>query len=490
MCASPVRRENQIVRLGLYFTSNRQGEVEPCGCQVNQIGGLSRMKSYLEMDAINRPGEKPLFVDSGDTFFSSSILPKGRVPYEMDRARLISQAYRKFGVEYFGPGERDFAAGVKGLRELEDLSGAQFISSNLADTAGVWLFKRYVVISKNGLKIGLFSLADENAFSDIKEVKPKPYRDVVQSMINEMKGQGAEVLILLSHLGLNLDREVANDFKPDIIVGSHSMDALSKPLWVGKTLIVQPHHEGQQIGVLDYSPQESEKSTLRLVDLGSEYDRPNEVASLVDSFREKVRSLGIETSNQIIETTAERPFVAHPYQCRSCHQKQYDFWEKTKHSSAYLVLYSKNQHFDPECISCHSLGFQSAGGFFRIAEPLVVAGPHLPKTPFVEELMKKVFIGEKAHVALDSRKEPKRFAGLQKRYIREIRSLEERDKIQKLYIGVQCEHCHGNRQGHPAVPVRKGVSEASCRVCHSPPNDEDFDFKSVKRVGCPRSKKL
>src|SRR5207253_680147 len=111
-------------------------------------------------------------------------------------------------------------------------------------------------------------------------------------------------------------------------------------------------------------------------------------------------------------------------------------------------LYAKNQHFDPECIGCHSLGFEQPGGFDKIAKPIVLEKP--PKqakgTTFVEDLMKRVFKGDKKG-ALDSRTDPARYAALKKRYHEQVHALEKKDNLKRIYIGVQCEHCHGNRAG-------------------------------------------
>ena len=70
-----------------------------------------------------------------------------------------------------------------------------------------------------------------------------------------------------------------------------------------------------------------------------------------------------------------RPYVANASQCRSCHEEQYQFWSKTKHAAAYLVLFSKQSHFDWECMGCHSVGFGKPEGFSRIAHPLILEDP-------------------------------------------------------------------------------------------------------------------
>jgi hypothetical protein len=186
---------------------------------------------------------------------------------------------------------------------------------------------------------------------------------------------------------------------------------------------------------------------------------------------------------------ADHPYVAHAYQCRGCHEPQYDFWAKTKHAAAYLVLFAKDAHFNWECIGCHSVGFEDPGGFSRIAHPIVLDDlTKDPKDkPFVETLMKKVFGDELKKGPLDSRVQPARFEKLHRRYDEEIKKLEQAGQIKKLYIGVQCENCHGNRDEHVrlSVPGQKRVKESTCRTCHAPPNAPNFTADMIPKVACP-----
>ena len=179
-------------------------------------------------------------------------------------------------------------------------------------------------------------------------------------------------------------------------------------------------------------------------------------------------------------------FVANPLVCKKCHQAQYDFWETTKHSSAYLVLYSKNQHFDPSCVGCHTLGFRESGGFQAITRPAMTTAPGNPKKPWVESLMEEVFEGDN-HTALDSRKDPARYSKLAKRYHETVNAKLAGGTVSQSFISVQCEHCHGSRVEH--IKTRKrGVrfNVNTCRSCHRPPNAPKFDVAKLKSQSCPK----
>lgn len=180
-------------------------------------------------------------------------------------------------------------------------------------------------------------------------------------------------------------------------------------------------------------------------------------------------------------------FVANPNLCKNCHTKQYDFWEKTPHSSAYLILYSKNEHINPECITCHTLGYQKSEGFDKILKPIVLISS--PPKLGVEEIMKVVFPNEKSKESLSFKNHPEEYKKLHKKYWDEINRLYVEKKILKNFLGVQCEHCHGNREEHikKAGLKLKIIAKNQCVQCHTPPNAEPVSKKMVKEMSCPKN---
>jgi hypothetical protein len=480
--------------LRFYYTANRQGEIDPCGCPTTeQNGGINRMAAFLAAAKYNP--ETAFFGDAGDTFFSNPSLLPTRKASELGKSKVIAAAYREMGVQIFSPGERDFANGVDGLKALQAESGVTFISANLKNADGSPIFPAYLLVKKQGLKIGVVGLADPNLFQapypTVVGVRADPPAPALTAALKALHEQGADVIVLLSHLGLSGDREIAKVEGIDLIIGAHSLDSLDPPQKVGNTWIVQPMYQGEQIGYLDFDLSARRFTAARLVDLGRDWDRENKVSQLVSAYKQKRHDAVLdEVPVRRAATRVSNAFVAHPESCRGCHAKQYDFWETTKHASAYLALYAKDEHFNPECIGCHSLGYGQKGGYSSIVAPIAIKGKpafHKGTVPFIEKIMKSVFAEDTG--ALDSRLQPERFSRLQHRYLDEIHRLETEGKVEHLYAGVQCENCHGNLNGHPADhrPVAK-IVEKTCRGCHRPPQAPGFNFEMVKIVGCPAGK--
>ena len=128
--------------------------------------------------------------------------------------------------------------------------------------------------------------------------------------------------------------------------------------------------------------------------------------------------------------------------CQSCHEKSYDIWKKSLHSHAYETLQKLDppRNFDPECVSCHVVGWNPTEFF-----------PY--ETGFVSK-----------------------------------------QKTPQL-MNTGCEDCHGPGEKHCAVElagseelkqkyrkaavITKAESEKQlCLTCHDIDNSPDFDFKA------------
>ena len=63
-----------------------------------------------------------------------------------------------------------------------------------------------------------------------------------------------------------------------------------------------------------------------------------------------------------------------PDECRKCHTKQYESWQKSPHFRSHEILLKRRKHTAPECLRCHTTGFGEASGFVDAdSTPLVAA---------------------------------------------------------------------------------------------------------------------
>ena len=49
--------------------------------------------------------------------------------------------------------------------------------------------------------------------------------------------------------------------------------------------------------------------------------------------------------------------------CKTCHVAEHEKWSTSKHSRAWEALEGVNKIFDPNCVGCHSVGYEKPGGY-------------------------------------------------------------------------------------------------------------------------------
>jgi sulfur-oxidizing protein SoxB len=74
----------------------------------------------------------------------------------------------------------------------------------------------------------------------------------LQKLVDEVRGKGAQVVVLLSHNGLEVDQKLASRVRGlDAILGGHTHDGIPAPFVVGRTLVTNAGSNGKFLGVLD-----------------------------------------------------------------------------------------------------------------------------------------------------------------------------------------------------------------------------------------------
>jgi len=108
---------------------------------------------------------------------------------------------------------------------------------------------------ENGLKVGVFGIVGKDAIlamGDSGDVQFLDQHEAARQAADELKEQGADVIVAISHSGVDEDRELAQEVPGiDIIVGGHCHTALYEPVLQGTTIIVQAGSLGMYLGQLE-----------------------------------------------------------------------------------------------------------------------------------------------------------------------------------------------------------------------------------------------
>lgn len=237
------------------------------------IGGFARIASIIEKEK-QTAGGTVLVVDAGD--FLMGTLFQALEPFNGFQLRLM----KYIGYDAVAVGNHEFDFGPGRLADIINasagngaippvlLSNAVFSEEDPADDKLAELFsngrmQRKLIIERDGLKIGFFSLmgivADENAafappVTFAKQIK------TAAAMVEELRSEGCHLVICLSHSGVSKDKKgfyggedalLAAKVKGiDVIISGHTHTKLEKPVIVNGVLIVQTGAYGQNVGKL------------------------------------------------------------------------------------------------------------------------------------------------------------------------------------------------------------------------------------------------
>ncbi len=159
--------------------------------------------------------------------------------------------------------------------------------------------------------------------------------DELQKQVEEARSEGADLVVLLSHNGFDIDHKMAGRVKGiDVILTSHTHDALPEPVRVGQTLLIATGAYGKFISRLDLDVREKRVQGFRhrLIPIFSDAIAPDaEMAALIAKHRAPTRKTSSACSHapRVCSTGAAisraRSMMSSPMRCWRCAMRKSRF---------------------------------------------------------------------------------------------------------------------------------------------------------------------
>jgi 2',3'-cyclic-nucleotide 2'-phosphodiesterase (5'-nucleotidase family) len=217
------------------------------------VSGAAYLAHMVQEERSKNP-EGTLLLSAGDMFQGTPVsnLFKGMPVIEV-------MNYLEFDAMAIGNHEFDW--GMDAFRNLLASSRFPFLSANIKDKSGKYLpgVKPFIIVSKKNVKIAVIGVTTPEVMYSTKPGNIEGFRvyrpeNILPELIRTVKEEGAHIIIVLSHLGLDADRELAQRVPGiHVIVGGHSHTAIKKPVIIGDTIILQAGHYGLYLGVFEFS---------------------------------------------------------------------------------------------------------------------------------------------------------------------------------------------------------------------------------------------
>ena len=474
-------------KLHLVFSHNISGETHPCGCRQFPLGGLPQV--YGLFQDLKTTGEL-VYVDTGDTFFPSSNIPKSMHDSLSFAANNLALGLEMIGLNYIVPGDQDFAMGMNFLKNMANERKFDFLISNLKDESTI-KHKNYVLIERDRAKIFIVGLVNPEAiFTEEKELF-KNIENSMQDALNEITKAGFDPnnkfhrLIVLSHSGFDIDEKFAEKFPQiDWIIGSHSQSFLRFSRDVGNVKIVQTLSKNHYVGdiTIDLLANE-DNDTYFLHEIRDELSKkanPNPMVNFINDHKSKMNEL--QMKEQMVMTSAVEPTpnkhtkIKTAASCIECHKAQVDFWQSTPHSLAYATLMNVKEQNNLDCVRCHSVGLNDPRGF-QAAKNIVQFKDH----PIID-------YWNKAHALSSKIKSVRKLNSAEIKVIsKKWMEIDKKSNVRSNYANVQCLNCHSKADDHPfemAVNDKKEIREEKiknqCLSCHTTEQSPEWYNKNSK----------
>ncbi len=253
-----------------------------------RVGGLDRVSTVINSIRADRPDA--LLLDGGDTWHGSYTCHATQGQDMVNVMNALKPDAMTFHWE--------FTLGSERVQEIVEGLPFAALGQNIFDAE--WdepaeLFPPYKFFERGGVKIAVIG----QAFPYMPIANPGwmfpeysfGIRDEnMQDMVDQVRAEGAELVVLLSHNGFDVDKQMAGKVTGiDVILSGHTHDALPEPVMVGETIIVASGSNGKFVSRVDLDVRDGRMMGFRhkLIPIFSDVITPDaEVTKVIDAQRE------------------------------------------------------------------------------------------------------------------------------------------------------------------------------------------------------------
>ena len=231
-------------------------DFEKASRRYGKVGGFAHLATLVKRLKASRPGA--LLLDGGDTWQGSATSLWTQAQDMVDACKLL-------GVDVM-TGHWEFTYGMERVKEIveKDFQGRiDFVAQNVkTNDFGDPVFSPYTLRTVNGVRVAVIG----QAFPYTPIANPRYLvadwafgiqDEHLQAMVDEARGKGAQLVVVLSHNGMDVDLKMAGRVRGiDAVFGGHTHDGVPVAVPVknagGTTLVTNAGSNGKFLGLMDF----------------------------------------------------------------------------------------------------------------------------------------------------------------------------------------------------------------------------------------------
>ena len=255
--------------------------------EYGKLGGLDRTASLIKQIRADRGEDKVLLLDGGDTWQGSYTSLKTQGSDMLSAMSLLKPDAMV--------GHWEFTFGKDRLSQLIEKMNYPFLGGNVFDTE--WdeaVFESTQFFEKGGVNVAVIGqhfpytpIANPRHLVEGWSFGIRP--EVIQKNVDKAKRKGAEIVVLLSHNGFDVDQKLASILNNvDVILTGHTHDAIPEAIKINNTLILSSGSHGKYLGRIDLDVKNGKvvDFSSNLIPIFSDIIEPDpEMSDLIDKLR-------------------------------------------------------------------------------------------------------------------------------------------------------------------------------------------------------------
>ncbi|HRS21594.1 MAG: 5'-nucleotidase C-terminal domain-containing protein [Clostridia bacterium] len=251
-----IPKEKTVKKINILTSNDFHGLLAGGGSDPGIAKLVGNLKAH---EALNKEGT--LILSAGDMF-------QGSADSNLMYGKPVVAAMNAAGFDAMVLGNHEFDWGIDKLKERMDQSDFPYLAANLVEKStgkAPDFVEPYIIVNKKGVNVGIIGIVTPETASKTKPELIEPYdfknpAEVVNALVPEVKKAGADIVVVLSHLGAFQDSktgeitgEAADLAKAvtgvDAIISGHTHTTVSGT--VNNIPIVQAYKNGRAVGHLE-----------------------------------------------------------------------------------------------------------------------------------------------------------------------------------------------------------------------------------------------
>jgi len=274
----------------ILYTGQTHGALYPCKCPGNPIGGLSRRASSI--DKIRKEASNLILVDAGE-FSAGGMLDEYSKERDIDELRtsLVMDVMGDMAYDAALIGREELKFGKRFFKKLVKRSRIPLVSTNIE-------YRRispYIIKKLEGLSVGIVGATSMDAriggkgFFKVKELLPQ-----LEEGVRKIKGEGVDLIVLLSNLKKGEEEEIIEKIEDIDIVVSSVGKPEEKKGDDSSPIIVRSVWQGRKLGRLNIVLNEKgeiERYENELIELNESIQEDEKIAGMIADYEENVQGV-------------------------------------------------------------------------------------------------------------------------------------------------------------------------------------------------------